>query len=152
MLAAPDDGSTARTERVRRCARSRVRLRLCLVVCSALLAARTPAFAHARLERSSPAAGAALGSSPATVELKFNELLDDEFNDVKVFRARSDGAPADDHSATTGKPRVDPADRTRLTTDLDPLAPGAYVVQWKVLSRDGHSARGRVLFSVGAAN
>ena len=70
---------------------------------------------------------------------------------AKTRRAKGDGAPADDQSATIGKPRVDPADRTRLTTDLGPLAPGAYVVQWKVLSRDGHGARGRVLFRIGAA-
>jgi len=109
------------------------------------------AHAHARLERSTPAAGAVLTVPPVAVELSFNELLDDEFNDITVFRAKPDGTPADGSSFATAKPTVDEADRTRLTTALAPLSPGAYVVQWRVLSRDGHSARGRVLFRVGAA-
>ena len=116
-----------------------------------LLVAHTPARAHARLERSTPAPGAVLATPPATVELWFNELLDDEFGDVVVFRARPDGAPADDANLATGKPHLDDADRTHLTTPLGALPPGAYVIQWKVLSRDGHSARGRILFRVGAA-
>jgi methionine-rich copper-binding protein CopC len=122
-----------------------------IVACGLLLGVRTAAFAHARLEHSSPAAGAVLATAPTTVELKFNELLDDEFNVVEVFRAKPDGTPADAQNLTTGKARVDAADRTRLTNDLGPLAPGPYVVQWKVLSRDGHSARGRVLFRIDAA-
>ena len=114
-----------------------------------LLAAVTTAQAHARLERSLPAAGAVLATPPATVELWFNELLDDEFNDVEVFRAGPDGAPTDATNLATEKPRVSDTDRTHLTAALATLSSGAYVVQWKVLSRDGHSARGRVLFRIG---
>lgn len=115
-----------------------------------LLAGVTHAHAHARLERSVPAAGAVLAAAPATVELWFNELLDDEFNDVAVFRAKADGAPADETNLATARPSVDDADRTHLSAPLGELASGAYVIQWKVLSRDGHSARGRVLFRIGA--
>jgi methionine-rich copper-binding protein CopC len=109
----------------------------------------TPAQAHARLERSQPANDATV-AAPSTIELWFNELLDDEFNDVAVYRAKADGSPADDANLATAKPRVDDADRTHLTTPVGTLAPGAYVVHYKVLSRDGHSARGRVLFRVAA--
>ena len=152
MLASLDEAYAARRSRAGRSLLRRLRsgVLVALAGCGALLALHTPALAHARLERSSPAAGAVLATSPATVELKFNELLDEEFNAVEVFRAKRDGTPADEQNLTTGKARVDAADQTRLTTDLGPLAPGAYVVQWKVLSRDGHSARGRVLFRIGA--
>ena len=114
-----------------------------------VLASHVPAEAHARLERSQPANDATV-AAPSTVELWFNELLDDEFNDVAVYRAKPDGAPADDANLAVAKPRVDDADRTHLTTPVGALAPGAYVVHYKVLSRDGHSARGRVLFRVAA--
>jgi len=109
----------------------------------------TDAAAHARLTRAVPSDGSSLATPPAKIDLWFNELLDDDFNDVAVHRANADGGPADDENFATGKPQVDPSDRTHLVTDLRPLAPGDYVVQWKVLSRDGHSARGRVRFSVG---
>jgi methionine-rich copper-binding protein CopC len=121
-----------------------------VIVPAALAWCATDARAHARLERSIPATGAVLTTAPTTVELWFNELLDDEFNEVLVFRARPDGAPADATNLATAKPTVDDADRTHLSAPVAALASGAYVIQWKVLSRDGHSARGRVLFRVGA--
>ncbi|MEI9897945.1 MAG: copper resistance protein CopC [Chthoniobacter sp.] len=46
------------------------------------------------------------------------------------------------------KPVVDPRDRTHLTIRLGALPPGEYVVEWRVLSRDGHSAPGRSTFRV----
>lgn len=114
-----------------------------------LLVSHAPAHAHARLERSQPANDARV-AAPRAIELWFNELLDDEFNDVALYRAKPDGTPADDANLASGKPQVDEHDRTHLTTAVGTLAPGAYVVQYKVLSRDGHSARGRVLFRVAA--
>ena len=148
MFAAPPSALPLRR------ARTAPRTRAVLTVLAAgilLLTGATSAHAHARLERSLPAADAVLSTPPTAVELWFNELLDDEFNDIAVFRAGRDGAPADQTNLATAKPRVDDADRTRLTAPLAELASGAYVIQWKVLSRDGHSARGRVLFRVGAA-
>ena len=118
------------------------------VSCAYVLASGAPASAHARLTRATPADGAILTTPPTTVDLWFNELLDDEFNSIAVFLAK-DGAPADTTDLVSAAPRVDARDRTHLTTALKPLTPGAYVVQWKVLSRDGHSARGRLQFRVG---
>jgi len=37
-----------------------------------------------------------------------------------------------------------------MTVGLKPLAPGGYVVEWRVLSRDGHSEPGRITFRVQA--
>jgi methionine-rich copper-binding protein CopC len=43
---------------------------------------------------------------------------------------------------------VDPKDRTHLMVKVGALKPGDYVVDWRVLSRDGHSAPGRITFTV----
>jgi methionine-rich copper-binding protein CopC len=122
---------------------------LAVLLAGAVLAAPRPAAAHARLTRSEPAEGQSLDPSPAAIDLWFNEILDLEFNGIELFPA------ADEQSGRgnliTAKPSVDPRDRTHLSIPLPPLAPGAYVVHWKVLSRDGHSARGRIVFRVGGA-
>jgi methionine-rich copper-binding protein CopC len=152
MIAAVAGAAAARRARNRRRPhhlRSRPVVVALLVALS--LAAASGAHAHARLVRARPANGSTVAVPPSTVELWFNELLDDEFNDVAVYRAHPDGSPADDASLATGTPRVDDDDRTRLVTPVSALGPGPYVAQYKVLSRDGHSARGRVLFRVGSA-
>lgn len=150
MIASPESAAASpRSPAGRRPHRTRRPAAVALLAAALVLAARTPAHAHARLERAAPADGATV-AAPAAIELWFNELLDDEFNDVAVYRAKPDGSPADDANLATSKPRVDTADRTHLTTSVAALTPGAYVVQYKVLSRDGHSARGRILFRVGA--
>lgn len=77
----------------------------------------------------------------------FNELLDDGFNHVQVHRA-ADRAAKERQNMVKGKPRVDPKDRTHLIADLEDLAPNEYVVEYRVLSRDGHSAPGRFTFKV----
>lgn len=151
MIASPESAAASpRSPAGRRPHPTRRSAAVALLAAAALvLAARAPAHAHARLERAAPANGATV-AAPAAIELWFNELLDDEFNDVALYRAQPDGSPADDANLATAKPRVDAADRTHLTTPVGATTPGPYVVQYKVLSRDGHSARGRILFRVGA--
>ena len=105
------------------------------------------AQAHARLERSSPANKAALDKAPEKIELWFNELLDDGFNSIEVFPA-AELKEKKRTDFTADKPVVDAKDHTRLSVALKPLPPGDYVVEWRVLSRDGHSAPGRFRFSV----
>lgn len=104
------------------------------------------AHAHARLIRAQPSDHAQLSQSPARIELWFNELLDDGFNTVEVFPAAElDTART---NRVTGSPALDARDRTHLTVAVQPLQPGEYVVEWRVLSRDGHSAPGRLRFRV----
>ena len=47
-----------------------------------------------------------------------------------------------------GAPTVDLDDRTRMVVPVQRLDPGHYAVEWRVLSRDGHSATGRFTFWV----
>jgi methionine-rich copper-binding protein CopC len=124
-------------------------LRGALVILSiALLFMLAPkAEAHARLVKSIPAKDAVLSAAPGQLELWFNELLEDGFNTIDVFPKAE--LTADKRSnLTQGKVEVDPKDRTHLTVKLGTLPPGDYVVEWRVLSRDGHSAPGRITFSI----
>lgn len=121
-----------------------VRLCICLLLAAVL---EGTALAHARLVRSVPERDAGLAQSPAQAELWFNELLDDGFNSIAIFSANDLTAAKRKNFATT-KPALDPKDRTHLVLKLPPLAPGEYVLEWRVLSRDGHSAPGRLRFRV----
>lgn len=105
------------------------------------------ALAHARMTRSFPARAAELPQSPPRVELWFNELLDEEFNRIEVF-PNADLKSTPRPNLTKGVPKVDPKDHTHLFIELPHLAPGEYYVEYRVLSRDGHSAPGRFSFKI----
>jgi methionine-rich copper-binding protein CopC len=98
-------------------------------------------LAHAKLIRSQPGPFEVLDSAPAEVQLWFNERLEDEFNAIDVMD------PAGRH-VETGSAQVNPRDRTNLLVRLGNLSPGSYVVYWRILSLDGHPARGRFIFTV----
>ncbi len=106
-----------------------------------------PVHAHARLVRSSPASQTQVAVPPERIELWFSELLEDGFNSVEVVRT---GELAAQHrtNLAEGAPTVDRADRTHLVVPVQRLASGSYVVEWRVLSRDGHSATGRFTFQI----
>ena len=108
-----------------------------------------PLFAHAKLVRSAPANKVVLKESPKTIELWFNELLEDEFNTIDIFKA-SDAISKERKSLAKNKPKVDPKDRTHLILQVDTLPAGEYVAEYRVLSRDSHTAPGRISFSISA--
>lgn len=99
------------------------------------------AFAHAKLIRSEPGPFEVLAAAPADVKLWFNERLEDEFNGIEVTDAAG-------RRVEKGAAQVNPRDRTNLLVRLGNLPSGAYVIRWKVLSLDGHPARGRFMFTV----
>jgi methionine-rich copper-binding protein CopC len=124
-----------------------MRNRAVLVFCVSFLLSCAAVWGHARLVRSNPADKARLAQSPERVELWFNELLDDSFHQISVFAAREVGLKQRTNLAK-GKPVVDAKDRTHLTVEVQPLSPGEYYVEYRVLSRDGHTAPGRFSFRV----
>lgn len=128
---------------------SRPLTRGALVVASLLLACPLAALAHARLVRSSPAGETEVAGPPERVELWFSELLEDGFNAAEVVRVDELAAPQRT-SRSRGASTVDRDDRTHLVIPVERLAPGHYAVEWRVLSRDGHSATGRFTFRVRA--
>jgi copper resistance protein C len=114
-----------------------------------VLAVPKSALAHARLEHSAPEADAAVAQPPAQIELWFSELLDNGFNSISVFSA-TDTDPNTRKNLIVGDAKVDAKDRTHLSAAVTTLPPGEYVVEWRVLSLDGHTAPGKFKFKVAA--
>ena len=99
-----------------------------------------PAFAHAFLDRASPAVGSEVSSSPPDISLSYTEPVEALFCHVAVTNAS--GA-----SVTDGTPVARDGNRT-LAVPLKPLPPGAYQVEWHVVSVDTHKTEGHFMFTV----
>jgi methionine-rich copper-binding protein CopC len=105
------------------------------------------AQAHARLLRANPTDQSETSAPPHRVELWFDELLESGFAMLEVFPA-SQLQSRQHTNLLSNAASLDAKDRTHLIAPLPPLPPGQYVVQWRVLSRDGHSAPGRLSFRI----
>jgi copper transport protein len=116
-----------------------------LVVAGALLATLAApsgaASAHAELLESSPASGVHLPDSPAAISLRFSEPV--ELLDDAIVLLNADGARIE-----IGEPI---ADGVLVTAAVANLPDAAYVVDWQVVSSDGHPITGAVTFTVGDA-
>lgn len=105
-----------------------------------LLAATAQAFAHAHLKTASPSEKVE-AAAPAEINLGFTEALDLKFSGIAVVGAdKKDVALGDATLKDDGKSLVAPVTGT--------LAPGAYTVNWHVLSVDGHKTNGSYTFTV----
>ena len=111
-----------------------------LVAGAVLLAAATAAPAHSLLLESSPAAGADLARPPERVALRFNNRIEKRLCRVRLVDERGESR------ALVVAEREGAPDA--LTAALPPLGPGAYRVEWRVLSTDGHVVNGRFAFRV----
>jgi methionine-rich copper-binding protein CopC len=99
------------------------------------------AHAHAELVDTEPANGAQLGSSPDSIVLRFTELV--EALDGAIELLDSNGADVEIGDAVS--------DATTVSATLPLLADGGYVVNWQVVSSDGHPIAGAITFAVGEA-
>jgi len=88
-------------------------------------------LAHAYLVKSVPAGRATLFSSPAKIELWFNERLEPKCSSASVH----DGAGQRVDAANAQVAADDPK---RLSVQLKQIPPGRYTVKFRVLSVDGH--------------
>jgi methionine-rich copper-binding protein CopC len=97
-----------------------------------------PAFGHAKLRGSLPAADAQLPAAPKSLTLTFNETVR-----LAVLTLSIDGK---DIPVTID--RNAPA-AAQVTVTLPALAPGRYQVRWSALSvDDGHVTQGTFSFSI----
>jgi copper transport protein len=97
-------------------------------------------FAHARLLRSQPGAGAALKQAPKAVELWFSEELDAGGCAVAV---------TDQTGRRVDKQNVGLAEGDKkLQAELDDVTSGTYTVEWQALSTDGHTMKGKFTFTL----
>jgi copper transport protein len=120
-------------------------LRRALVVAvlaaGALVAAASPAAAHADLLETNPSQGEVLTTSPKVITLTFTEPVETTARSVRVYGA--DEQRVDDGS-------IDVVGNT-VRVPMPELDDGAYVVTWRVTSTDAHPIEGAFTFQVGAA-
>ncbi|MFG1705777.1 copper resistance protein CopC [Nonomuraea sp. M3C6] len=108
-----------------------------VLACALLLTfPASPAFAHDTLKRSSPAKNAQV-SSVEEIELEYSAGV--KFPFVVLHDAAG-------KEVTLGEPRLD--GHMVFAGVPQPLAPGAYVIGWRVVSSDGHPIEGEIPFSV----
>ncbi|WP_028393649.1 copper resistance CopC/CopD family protein [Bacillus cihuensis] len=98
-------------------------------------------FAHALLEKATPAADSHLKSSPKEIVLMFNERLEKELYSIKVFN--EDGDLVSKSRTEIGK------DQKYIKQNLPPLPNGNYAISYSVLSADGHPVKGSYVISIG---
>jgi methionine-rich copper-binding protein CopC len=98
------------------------------------------AFAHAFLDRASPAVGSEVTGSPQSLDLTYTEPVEPAFSSIQV----TDGSGA---RMDQGAP-VSRDDGHVLAVGLKPLAPGTYAVEWHVTSVDTHKTEGHFNFTV----
>ena len=98
------------------------------------------ATAHALLVEAIPAEAATLETSPPQLVLRFNSRIEHRLSRAALMLGE-DGQP---------QPLTIDAATTpdRLVATLPALAPGSYVVDWQVLSVDGHRVAGKLHFQV----
>jgi copper transport protein len=103
-----------------------------------------PAAAHALLERSYPAAGAALPRSPHVMLMYFTEAPDPSLSTVSLLNS------AGRIVSGTGKPDVASGNAQELRIALPRLTDGVYTVNWRTVSKvDGHITNGSFAFGIG---
>jgi methionine-rich copper-binding protein CopC len=107
-----------------------------IVIIAGLLLAAAPAFAHARLTESTPAANASV-KSPGQVRLHFSETLEPAFSGATLSDASGKPVPV---SAAVGG--------TAITLITSGLRPGAYTVEWHSVGHDSHRVTGHLSFKI----
>lgn len=106
-----------------------------------MLVALSPvAFGHAMLIRSQPAAKAKLKEAPKTVELWFSEELQAGVSTIAVTDESGMRVDRNDSTVADGN--------KKLQVSLEDLQPGTYTVDWKALSTDEHTMKGKFAFTV----
>lgn len=112
----------------------------CFLIVAAACLFGPAAFAHAFLDKASPAVGSEVPVSPPALSLSYTEPVEPLFSTVHV--TDSSGVRVDD-----GKP-VPQDDGRILSVPLKKLAPGVYAVEWHVTSVDTHKTEGHFTFTV----
>jgi methionine-rich copper-binding protein CopC len=111
---------------------------LCAV---AILGFAGQALAHAHLTKTVPADKATVAASPAELDLHFSEELNIKFSGVKIIGP-------DKAVVKIGDAMLMDEGKMLMVPLAETLNPGAYAVEWHVLSTDGHKTNGTYAFTV----
>jgi copper transport protein len=102
-----------------------------------LVSAGTAALAHAHLEKASPADGSVLTAAPQNLVLEFSERAQ-----LAALWIATDGGSRRKLTPLPQQPQQ------RIVVTLPNLAPGSYVVSWRVVGADGHVVPGQIRFTL----
>jgi methionine-rich copper-binding protein CopC len=106
----------------------------------ALICGATSAFAHAELEKATPAVGGTVASA-SEIRLDFSEGVEPKFS--KVSLTGPDGA------VPLGTAKTESGNQAVLIVPISkPLPAGTYKVHWQAVSVDTHHTQGTFEFTV----
>lgn len=109
-----------------------------------LVGSAGPARAHAIVLEASPAHEAVLLAAPGRIVLRFNSRIEHALSRVTIETGTGRAVALPVAGATD-------QDAARLVVPLSPLAPGIYIVRYRVLAADGHVTEGALRFTIRAA-
>jgi methionine-rich copper-binding protein CopC len=99
--------------------------------------------AHTKLEKSEPAAGAAVTAAPKEIQLWFNEKIDLAVSKIEL-------------TSPSGKVELGPThsmgDKTLMAAISGRVTGGTYTVAWQTAGDDGHLSKGDFTFTVRTAH
>ena len=105
----------------------------------------SPAAVHVALRTSKPKANDTLTTAPRSIRLDFTQAIEIQLARLSLLRA-------DSVAIQLGPARAADSTNRALVTDIpSPLGAGTYRVTWSVTSRDSHTIRGEIPFTVLAA-
>jgi methionine-rich copper-binding protein CopC len=111
-----------------------------LALAAIALAPAAPAFAHAHVVSSTPAANAVV-AAPKQISVTFSEKLVPSFSKIEVSMAGMDmKVPVKIAVSTDG--------RTMVATPQGAFMKGGYVINWSAASVDGHKSKGSIPFKI----
>jgi methionine-rich copper-binding protein CopC len=99
------------------------------------------AFAHARLEKATPAVGGTVASA-SEIRLEFSEGVEPKFSKVTLTGPGGAAAPLGAARTESGNPAV------LIVPISKPLSAGVYKVHWQAVSVDTHHTQGTFEFTV----
>lgn len=104
-------------------------------------AARPTPFFHATLISSEPAKGARLTTPPSRIYLVFSEEVEPSLGGIRLVGPTG--------RVVTLKPKGDARNASALVAPIaTPLGPGAWRVEWRIVSEDGHPIDGKFVFTI----
>jgi copper transport protein len=124
---------------------TRLLRRLSVAGLLALVAIAAPVQAHAWLLSSDPAANSHVAEAPPSVVLRFTENVEREYTGATVEDL--EGHRVDDDRVLF----YPEGHRNEIVVPLQTIGDGKYLVRWRTLSVDAHTADGAFLFAVGNA-
>jgi methionine-rich copper-binding protein CopC len=111
-----------------------------LALATVALAPAAPAFAHAHVVKSDPAANAVV-AAPKQISVTFSEKLVPAFSKFEVDMAGM-------NMTMPVKTAVAADGTTIVGTPQSALTKGAYVIKWSAASADGHKTSGTIPFKI----